>query len=126
MVEERGQELTVELPSEPIWLRADAARIEQVIVNLLANAAKYTENGGRISLSVEQQGGECTLRVRDTGIGISPDLLPRVFDLFTQAAPSADRSRGGLGLGLALVKRLVELHQGRVDAHSVLGKALSS
>ena len=122
MVEERGQELAVEVPPEDIWLRADAARIEQVIVNLLANAAKYTENGGRISLSVEQQGGECTLRVRDTGIGISPELLPHVFDLFTQAAPSADRSKGGLGIGLALVKRLVELHQGGVEARSVLGE----
>ena len=122
MVVERGQELTVELPPEPIWLRADAARIEQVVINLLANAAKYTENGGRISLSVEQQGGECTLRVRDTGIGISPELLPRVFDLFTQAAPYLDRSKGGLGIGLALVKRLVELHHGRVDAHSVVGE----
>ena len=73
-------------------------------------------------MSIEQQGGECTLRVRETGIGISPELLPRVFDLFTQAAPYLDRSKGGLGIGLALVKRLVELHHGRVDAHSVLGE----
>lgn len=122
MVEERGQQLIVDLPPEPIWLRADAARMEQVIVNLLANAAKYTENGGRISLSVEQRRGECTLRVRDTGIGMSPELLPRVFDLFTQAAPSLYRSRGGLGIGLALVKRLVEFHHGHVEAHSVLGE----
>ena len=122
MVEERGQELTVELPSEPVFVRADAARIEQIIVNLLGNAAKYTENGGRISLSVEQQRGVCTMRVRDTGIGIATELLPRVFDLFTQAAPALDRSKGGLGIGLALVKRLVELHQGRVEARSVLGE----
>jgi len=74
-------------------------------------------------LSIEQQGSECTLRVRDTGIGISPELLPRVFDLFTQGAPSLDRAaKGGLGVGLALVKRIVELHRGRVDAHSVLGE----
>jgi signal transduction histidine kinase len=122
MLEERGQELAVALPAEPIWLRADALRIEQVIINLLANAAKYTEDGGRISLSIEQQRGECTLRVRDTGIGISPELLPHVFDLFTQGAPSLDRSNGGLGIGLALVKRLVEMHQGRVEGHSVLGE----
>ena len=72
---------------------------------------------------IEQHGSDCTLRVRDTGIGISPELLPRIFDLFIQASPSFDRSsKGGLGIGLALVKRLVELHQGRVEAHSVLGK----
>ena len=102
-------------------MRADAVRLEQIITNLLANAAKYTENGGRISLSVERQNDQCALRVKDTGVGISAELLPRVFDLFTQA-PSLDRSNGGLGIGLALVKRLVELHQGRVEAHSVPGK----
>ncbi len=122
MVEERGQVLTLALPPEPIRLRADAARLEQIIVNLLANAAKYTQDGGRISLSIEQQRNECTLRVRDTGIGISPELLPRVFDLFTQAEPSPNSSKGGLGIGLALVKRLVELHAGRVEAQSVLGQ----
>ena len=120
LAEERGQELTVELPSQPVFVRADSARIEQIIVNVLGNATKYTDDGGRIFLSVEQQGGECALRVRDTGIGIATALLPRVFDLFTQAAP--DRSKGGLGIGLALVKRLVELHQGRVEARSVLGE----
>ena len=122
MIEERGQELTVALPPQPIWLRADVVRLEQIMINLLTNAAKYTRNDGRISLSIEQQGDECTLRVQDTGIGISPEFLPRVFDLFTQAAPSLDRSNGGLGVGLALVKRLVESHQGQVEAHSVLGK----
>ena len=121
MFEERGQELAVALPREPVWVRADSDRLEQVIINLLVNAAKYTQRGGRISLSVEGQAGECAVRVRDTGIGISPELLPRIFDLFTQAAPSLDRSKGGLGIGLALVKRLVELHQGRVEAHSNLG-----
>jgi PAS domain S-box-containing protein len=120
MIEERGQELVVALPSEPVRVRADAVRLEQIITNLLANAAKYTANGGRISLGIERQGAECVLRVLDTGIGISPELLPGVFDLFTQA-PSLDRSNGGLGIGLAVVKRLVELHQGRVEAHSVLG-----
>ena len=90
-------------------------------LNLLANATKYTERGGRISLSIERHGDECALRVLDTGIGIAPELLPRVFDLFTQA-PSVDHSNAGLGIGLAVVKRLVELHQGRVEARSVLGK----
>jgi PAS domain S-box-containing protein len=122
MFEERGQELEVSLPPQPIRMRADPARIEQVIVNLLVNSAKYTEDKGRISLSVEQQGGVCTLRVRDTGIGISAELLPRVFDLFSQATPGLDRARGGLGIGLALVKRLVEFHHGQVEAHSVLGE----
>ena len=123
MIEARGQELTLTLPPEPIWLSADPARLQQIIVNLLTNAAKYTGNGGNISLSIEQQGADCTLRVRDTGIGISPELLPRVFELFTRGAPSLDRSaKGGLGVGLALVKRIVELHRGRVDAHSVLGE----
>jgi len=123
MIEARGQELTLTLPPEPIWLSADPARLQQIIVNLLTNAAKYTGNGGSISLSIEQQGSECTLRVRDTGIGISPELLPRVFDLFVQGAQSLDRSaKGGLGIGLALVKRIVELHRGRVEAHSVLGE----
>ena len=119
---ERSQELSVVLPTKPVWLRADAARLEQIIVNLLVNAAKYTDRGGRVLLSIEQQPGECTLRVRDTGIGISADLLPHVFELFTQAAPTSGRSRGGLGIGLALVQRLVELHHGRVEAHSVLGE----
>jgi PAS domain S-box-containing protein len=122
MIDERGQELAVAMPPEPIWLNADAVRLEQIIVNLVGNAAKYTEDGGRISLSVEQQRDECTLRVRDTGIGIAPELLPRVFDLFTQATPSLDRSKGGLGIGLALVRRLVELHHGHVEVHSVLGE----
>ena len=106
----------------PCRFRADAVRLEQILVNLLANAAKYTEPGGLISLSVERQGDDCIVRVQDTGIGISPELLPRVFDLFTQAAPAPDRSTGGLGIGLALVKRLVELHHGQVEAHSVVGQ----
>ena len=122
LIDERGHELTVSLPPQPIWLHADAARLEQIVVNLLINAAKYTEPGGHIWLSVEQEGNECVLRVRDTGIGIAPELLPRVFDLFTQAERSLARSQGGLGIGLALVQRLVEMHHGRVEAHSTLGQ----
>ena len=122
MFEDRRQELVVSLPSSPIWIRADAARIEQVVVNLLVNAAKYTEDNGHISLSVEQPDGVCVLRVRDTGIGISADELPRIFDLYSQAERGLDRSKGGWGIGLALVKRLVEFHHGQVEVHSVLGE----
>jgi PAS domain S-box-containing protein len=122
MVDEREHKLVVSPPLQPIWLHADAARLEQILVNLLANAAKYTERGGNIWLSVEQEGDECVLRVRDSGIGIPPELLPRVFDLFTQSEQSLARSQGGLGIGLALVQRLVEMHQGRVEAHSTLGQ----
>jgi len=122
LMDQRRHELTVSLPPEPIWLVADAARLEQVVVNLLTNAAKYTDEGGRIWLSVKKEEDECVLCVRDTGVGIAPDLLPRIFDLFTQAERSLDRSQGGLGIGLALVQRLVELHGGRVEVHSSLGK----
>jgi PAS domain S-box-containing protein len=122
LMDERKHELTVSRPPQPIWLHADAARLEQIVVNLLTNAAKYTEHGGHIWLSVEREGDECILRVRDTGIGIAPELLPRVFDLFTQSEQALARSQGGLGIGLALVKRLVEMHQGRVEAHSTLGQ----
>ena len=122
LIDQREHELTVSLPPQPIWLHADAARLEQIVVNLVTNAAKYTEHGGHIWLTVEQEGNDCVLRVRDTGIGIAPELLPRVFDLFTQAERSLDRAQGGLGIGLALVQRLVEMHHGRVEAHSVLGQ----
>ncbi len=114
-------ELTVSLSPFPIWLYADIARLEQVVVNLLNNAAKYTPDGGCISLTVQQEGDEAVLRVRDTGVGIAPDLLPRIFDLFTQAERSLDRSQGGLGIGLSLVHRLVEMHGGKVEAFSELG-----
>ena len=92
------------LPPEPIWLHADAARLEQVVVNLLTNAAKYTDEGGHIWLTVAAGRRRVVLRVRDTGVGIAPELLPRIFDLFTQAERSLDRSQGGLGIGLALVQ----------------------
>ena len=101
LIDQRRHELTVSLPPQPIWLHADAARLEQVVVNLLTNAAKYTDEGGHIWLTVEQEGEEAVLRVRDTGVGIAPELLPRIFDLFTQAERSLDRSQGGLGIGLA-------------------------
>ena len=122
LIDQRKQELTVSLPPDPIWLEADGSRLAQVVTNLLSNAAKYTDQGGRIWLSVHQQGDQAVLRVRDTGIGIAPALLPHVFDLFTQAERSSDRAQGGLGIGLALVKRLVEMHQGTVQVSSTLGQ----
>ena len=122
LIEERGHKLTISLPPEPVWLHGDAARLEQVAVNLLVNAAKYSDKGGHIWLTVEQDGDKAVLRVRDLGDGIPPELLPRIFDLFTQAERSLDRSHGGLGIGLCLVQRLVELHGGTVEATSELGK----
>lgn len=122
LIEQRKQHLIVSVPAQPIWLYADPSRMEQVLVNLLHNAAKYTEEGGHVWLNVEQEGNEVALRVRDTGIGIAPELLPRIFELFTQGPRSLDRSQGGLGIGLCLVQRLVELHGGTVAAHSVVGE----
>ena len=121
LIEQRRHTLTVTILPPPIWLDADPARLEQVLVNLLTNAAKYTEEGGQIHLTVQMEGGECVLRVRDNGVGISPTLLPRIFELFTQADRSLARSEGGLGIGLALVQRLTELHGGTVEVQSVLG-----
>ena len=118
LIDRRKHELSVSLPAEPIWLQGDPTRLEQVVVNLLNNAAKYTDQGGHIRLSAQQEGGEVVLRVRDTGIGVAPELLPRIFDLFTQADRTLDRSQGGLGIGLSLVQKLVELHGGTVEAHS--------
>jgi PAS domain S-box-containing protein len=118
LIDRRRHQFTASLPPRPLWLNADATRLEQVVVNLLNNAAKYTDEGGRISLSVIQDGDEMVMSVRDSGIGIAPELLPHVFDLFTQADRSLDRSLGGLGIGLTLVRHLVEQHRGRVDAQS--------
>ena len=114
--------LSVKLPGAPIWVDGDASRLEQVVVNLLTNAAKYTDDGGQITVTLVQESGQAALRVSDNGVGIAPELLPRIFDLFSQAERSLDRSQGGLGIGLCLVQRLVELHGGTVAVHSVLGK----
>jgi signal transduction histidine kinase/ActR/RegA family two-component response regulator len=122
LIEQLGHALSVSLPPEPIWLEADAARLEQVLVNLLTNAAKFTQEGGRIQLTAELESDAAVLRVRDSGIGIAPELLPSIFEMFTQAEPALDRSQGGLGIGLALVQRLVELHGGTVEVSSVLGQ----
>ena len=118
MIERKGQRLTVALSPDPLWLDADATRLEQVVGNLLSNASKYTDAGGHIRLAVEQEGNNAVIRVRDNGTGIAPDLLPHIFDLFTQADHSLDRSEGGLGIGLALVKSIVETHHGTVEARS--------
>ncbi|HVR98064.1 MAG TPA: ATP-binding protein [Thermoanaerobaculia bacterium] len=120
-IETRRHELTVELPERPIYVDGDPARLAQVLTNLLNNAAKYTEVGGRIGLRIERNGREGTeavLRVRDNGIGIAPEMLPRVFDMFAQAEGGMERAQGGLGIGLTLVRSLVEMHGGTVEAAS--------
>lgn len=122
LISQRLHALKVSLLPQPLWLDADAARLEQVLVNLLTNAAKYTDEGGRIGLSIEQQGDTAVLRVRDNGIGIEPELLPRIFELFAQAERAIDRSQGGLGIGLCLAQRLVALHGGTLEVHSVFGQ----
>lgn len=111
-------ELSVSMPEEPVWVYVDSTRMEQVVVNLLTNAFKYTEHGGRISLSLDQVEQEAILIVRDNGVGIAAELLPRIFDLFTQADRSLDRSEGGIGVGLTVVRKVVELHGGAVEASS--------
>lgn len=117
-LEAQGHQLAVELPREPIFLEADEARIVQVLVNLLNNAVKYTERGGKITVSATREGDEAVLRVRDTGVGIEPEMLSAIFDLFTQIGRSLHRAQGGLGIGLTLVRQLVEMHRGRVSVHS--------
>ena len=117
-IEKKRLELKVSLPAEPIRVEADPTRLEQILWNLLSNAAKYTKPGGRIALIAEPQGPEVVLRVRDTGSGISPEMLPRVFDLFVQGERRDDQSRDGLGIGLSLVRTLVQMHGGHVTARS--------
>jgi len=119
----RKHEFSVSLPTKPIWVKADPARMEQVVVNLLNNAAKYTGPGGLIRMTVNREGEEAVIRVRDNGVGIDPKLLPEIFELFTQVDGSLGRSCGGLGIGLALARNLVEMHEGRLQASSAgLGK----
>jgi PAS domain S-box-containing protein len=123
LIEAHRHTLTVSLPERPARVEADGARLAQVLSNLLNNAAKYTEDCGRIDLIVEQVKGEAVIRVRDNGIGISLERLPGVFDMFEQIEGAADRSQGGLGIGLTLARRLVEMHGGKIEAHSAgLGK----
>jgi CheY-like chemotaxis protein len=114
----RGQQLLVELPPEQVVLRGDAVRLSQVLSNLINNAAKFSAPETRITLTAGYAHGEVRIAVRDEGAGIDPAFLPHIFDLFAQADQSLDRSQGGLGIGLTLVKHLVELHGGRVQARS--------
>jgi signal transduction histidine kinase len=118
LLEAKSHTLRMDLTGEPLPLDADVTRLEQVVGNLLRNAAKYTDPGGRIEVLVRREGGEAVLCVNDNGVGIAPDLLPRVFDLFTQGEQALDRSGGGLGIGLTLVRSLVGMHGGHVEAHS--------
>ncbi|HKH47332.1 MAG TPA: ATP-binding protein [Thermoanaerobaculia bacterium] len=118
LIEAAGHELTVVYPPETTFLDADPTRVAQVFANLLNNAAKYTESGGHIRLIAERQGNEVVVKVRDSGIGIPADMLPHVFEMFTQVDRSLERSQGGLGIGLSIVRGLVELHGGSVEAHS--------
>ena len=117
-IESQRHRLTVSTPAHPVWIDADPVRMAQIILNLLNNAAKYTPQGGQIWLTITDDGQYARLSVRDNGVGLDEDLLPRVFDLFTQADRSLERAEGGLGIGLTLVKTLVELHEGQVFAHS--------
>jgi PAS domain S-box-containing protein len=116
--QERQQELSASLPAQPVWVFGDRTRLEQALGNLLNNASKYTNGGGRIWVGLSSTGAEATVRVQDSGVGIEPMMLPRIFDLFVQADRRLDRSVGGLGIGLSLVKQLVERHGGKVDAFS--------
>lgn len=124
LIESSGHAFSVSLPSHPIYLKGDLVRIAQAISNLLNNAAKYTESGGHIWLSAESRGREAVIIVRDSGIGIAPEMLPHVFDMFRQAERSG--SKGGLGIGLTLAKRLIKMHRGSIHVESKgLGKGSS-
>jgi CheY-like chemotaxis protein len=118
LLEQRTHTLDVEVPRRGLLVRGDSLRLSQVVSNLLTNAAKYTPPGGHVSVRAADEHGEIVLRVRDSGIGISSDVLPRVFDLFVQEGQTIDRAEGGLGLGLTIVRNLVERHGGTVSALS--------
>ena len=118
LLQDRGHRLTVDAPSGTHFVEADAVRLEQVLVNLLTNAAKYTDKGGEIVLSVAPDGGDLVLSVKDNGMGIPPDKVPQMFELFAQGNRTLARSEGGLGIGLTVVRSLVELHGGSVSARS--------
>ncbi|HWA99539.1 MAG TPA: ATP-binding protein, partial [Pirellulales bacterium] len=117
-IDQAAHELTVSLPQQPIFVEADTTRLAQVFANLLNNAAKYTERGGQLRLEVRHDDGHAVVTVKDNGMGIPPAMLPKVFQMFTQVNQNLNRSQGGLGIGLSIVKRLVEMHQGTIEAHS--------
>ena len=118
VIDAKRHHLTFSVPEVPIWVKADLTRISQVVGNLVNNAAKYSEDGGEVSVRIEQEQAMGVIHVRDSGIGIPREMLATVFDLFTQVSGSIDRSQGGLGIGLALVQQLVSMHGGQVEAHS--------
>jgi PAS domain S-box-containing protein len=118
LLDMKAHHLSIDLPRQALRLDADPVRLTQIVTNLLTNAAKYTDHGGDIQLSARREGDEVVLSVRDNGIGIEPEMMPRMFTLFAQASPALQRSEGGLGVGLALVKGFVELHGGRIEARS--------
>jgi PAS domain S-box-containing protein len=118
LIELRGHELTSSAPTTPVIVQGDPVRLGQVVTNLLINAAKYTNPGGHVSIIVERAADAAVVRVRDDGIGISRELLPRVFDLFAQAAPGSEATMGGIGVGLAVARDLVELHEGSISVSS--------
>jgi signal transduction histidine kinase/FixJ family two-component response regulator len=115
---ERESQHQFEIATTPVWIEGDAVRIEQIVSNIIGNAVKYTASGGKIAIALTVEGDEAVLRVQDNGFGIAPELLPRIFDLFVQGERTLDRAQGGLGIGLTLVKRLVNLHRGTVSASS--------
>lgn len=117
-IDERQQTLSVSLPEEPVWVSADATRLRQVVLNLLTNAVKYSEPGGQIELTAEASGARAVVRVRDTGVGIPPEMLARIFEMYAQVDRTLNRSQGGLGIGLTLVRQLAELHDGSAEAYS--------
>lgn len=118
LIESQGLKLTISLPEEPLVLHADAARLAQVFTNLLHNAAKFTDAGGSVSVTVERAEDAAVIRVRDSGIGISADAMPFIFELFTRAEPESRVPAGGLGIGLAVARQLVELHAGSITVSS--------
>jgi PAS domain S-box-containing protein len=118
LIEARGHTLTTDLPASPVHIEADPVRFAQIFTNLLTNSAKYTDPGGEIGVRAEVRDRSAVISVRDNGIGIPPDLLPRVFEMFSQSKSAAERSEGGLGIGLSLVRGLVQLHGGSIEASS--------
>jgi CheY-like chemotaxis protein/nitrogen-specific signal transduction histidine kinase len=118
LVDAAGHELTCDLPGAPCWLDADFTRLSQAFANLLNNAAKYTDRGGRVSVSLTTDRGYAVVAIRDSGIGIAPSVMPRIFDIFMQVDRSLNRAQGGLGIGLTLARRLIELHDGALEASS--------
>jgi PAS domain S-box-containing protein len=118
LIESKGHKLTITLPTAPTFVDADATRLAQVFANLLNNAAKYTDRGGHIWLTAERQSGELLVTVKDTGVGIPSEMLPKIFEMFAQVDQTLEKSQGGLGIGLALARRLVEMHGGKIEARS--------